>query len=170
MNERSLSEVKDRPKSVDDVFQKLKPFGYYQWFICFIYAYHFVVISTNDGFMIFAGATPKFQCLDPIYANTTPPLGLKKNCYLKNNCSAQNFSYISDFKSIVMQWDLVCDKAYYADLITTLQMAGIFVGALGSGPLVDYFGRKWPFLALMTTEILLASLQVLSPTWQVRLQ
>ena len=117
----------DKPDSVDEVVERVKPFWYYQWFICFVYAYHFVVISTNDGFMIFAGAVPHFKCTDPPYANITPPEGLKKNCYLKTNCSDGNFSYVNpdtNFKSIVMQWDLVCDKAYYADLITTLQMAG----------------------------------------------
>lgn len=161
--------IKEKPASVDDVFTELKPFGYYQWFLCFVYAYHFVVISTNDGFMIFAGATPSFKCNDPPYANLTPIEGLKKNCQRKENCSAGNFSYVppGNFTSVIMQWDLVCDKAYFVDLITSLQMAGIFVGALASGPIVDYFGRKWPFLALMTTEIILASVQTLSPSWQM---
>ena len=40
------------------------------------------------------------------------------------------------------QWQLVCDQSYVSDLVTSLQMAGLFVGVALFGQSSDLVGRK----------------------------
>jgi len=46
----------------------------------------------------------------------------------------------------VIQWDLVCDRAYLKDLTQTIFVVGIMFGALIGTILSDEFGRKPIFL------------------------
>ncbi|XP_060580661.1 organic cation transporter protein-like, partial [Ruditapes philippinarum] len=45
-------------------------------------------------------------------------------------------------KSIVSTWKLVCDQEIVGDIITSIQMAGVLIGAVITGQLADLFGRR----------------------------
>lgn len=47
-----------------------------------------------------------------------------------------------NYHCLKLQWDLVCDKDYVSDLITTLQGVGLLVGAAVFGQMSDTLGRK----------------------------
>ena len=40
-----------------------------------------------------------------------------------------------------LQFCLICDKSYVSDLITTLQMVGLVLGATISGQIADIYGE-----------------------------
>ena len=40
------------------------------------------------------------------------------------------------------QWKLICDRESLAGTITSIQMAGVLVGAVLTGQLADLFGRR----------------------------
>lgn len=45
----------------------------------------------------------------------------------------------------LFQWTLVCDKKYASDLIMSIQMVGLTLGALTFGQLSDSIGRKYSY-------------------------
>ncbi|XP_014667567.1 PREDICTED: solute carrier family 22 member 13-like [Priapulus caudatus] len=48
--------------------------------------------------------------------------------------------------TIVMEWDIVCDRSLLVQLSSTTFFAGKLVGALVIGVLADIFGRKWTLI------------------------
>ena len=54
-----------------------------------------------------------------------------------------------------LQFSLVCDRAWLPSTITSVQMAGLFVGHILCGQMADLIGRKKPFfLSLLAMGIL----------------
>ena len=45
------------------------------------------------------------------------------------------------FYIFFLQFCLICDKSYVSDLITTLQMVGLVLGATISGQIADIYGE-----------------------------
>ncbi|XP_064639521.1 organic cation/carnitine transporter 2-like [Lineus longissimus] len=64
-----------------------------------------------------------------------------------NQCTPEGIvcpgrEYTLDLSSVVTEWDLVCDQDWIPDAISSIQMAGVVVGAFSVGQLSDLFGRK----------------------------
>ncbi|XP_013403534.1 organic cation transporter protein [Lingula anatina] len=90
----------------------------------------------------------------------------------KNMCSADNnicsgITYTSPFTSMVTEWNLVCDLEYVSDIITTIQMAGLFFGALAISQLSDMFGRKPVWYAALTVNSIVGFASAFAPRWEV---
>ncbi|XP_023932818.1 organic cation transporter protein-like [Lingula anatina] len=78
-------------------------------------------------------------------------------------CSGHTFN--PDFTSIVTEWDLICNRDFISDTISSLQMAGVLIGSLVFGQLGDAFGRKKVyFFALLFTSIIGAA-QAITNGW-----
>ncbi|CAG5119100.1 unnamed protein product [Candidula unifasciata] len=76
--------------------------------------------------------------------------------------------YDSEFKStIVSEWDLVCVRAYLAELSTTLYMAGSMIGALLITPMADKFGRRLVLLTCLVSQAVLGACVSWSPSYIV---
>ena len=58
-------------------------------------------------------------------------------------------------KIVTFQWDLVCDKAYIAPLVTTVYFCGVMLGGVIFGGLSDRFGRKWIMLFCLYSQCLI---------------
>ncbi|XP_055893424.1 organic cation transporter protein-like [Biomphalaria glabrata] len=123
----------------EDILQKIRPFGPHQ-------VRTFVLVSLFETPLawamlgpIFTAKTPLFSCSDKnqtLYLDTNAT----DSCEHKNVC--ESYVFQSDFTSIVSEWQLVCGRGAVADLITSLQMAGVLFGAVITGQLADIFGRK----------------------------
>ena len=48
--------------------------------------------------------------------------------------------------AVIVQWDLVCERAYLKDLTQTILIVGVMFGAMLCSTLSDIFGRKPVFL------------------------
>ncbi|KAL8609047.1 hypothetical protein ACOMHN_059860 [Nucella lapillus] len=64
-------------------------------------------------------------------------------------CAAGEFRYLlpEGEKTVVMEWDLVCDQAYLTHLAATVYYCGVMLGGFACGYLSDYFGRRPVILA-----------------------
>ena len=57
--------------------------------------------------------------------------------------------------SYLFQWELVCDKAYIAPLVTTVYFCGVMLGGVIFGGLSDRYGRKWMMLFCLYSQCLI---------------
>ncbi|XP_052794709.1 organic cation transporter protein-like [Mya arenaria] len=69
------------------------------------------------------------------------------NFRTENTCGPDNevcpgLVFQEGISSIVSQWKLVCNQEILADTITSIQMAGVLIGAVLTGQLADLFGRR----------------------------
>ena len=72
----------------------------------------------------------------------------KKNSSLVE-CKKWGYDTSTFTNSIVEQWDLVCDKAFYPNLAQSIFFSGVFVGVFIAGVLSDRFGRKNTMFGLL---------------------
>ena len=55
----------------------------------------------------------------------------------------------------VLQWGLVCERAYIAPLVTTVYFCGVMLGGVIFGGLSDRLGRKWVMLFCLYSQCLI---------------
>ena len=65
------------------------------------------------------------------------------------------------------QWDLVCSRSYASDLITSVQMIGLTLGALTFGQLSDLVGRKISYFIGFSFLIFSGFGSAFSTFWQL---
>ena len=61
----------------------------------------------------------------------------------------------------------MCDLSFVSDLITTLQMSGLALGACANGQLSDLVGRKKSFFLAFTFMVVFGSLSAAANSWQI---
>jgi len=65
----------------------------------------------------------------------------------------------------MLQFSLVCDQAWIPSTITSLQMAGIFVGNVACGQVADLIGRKKPFFLAVLALVILNVVSAFATSW-----
>ena len=66
-----------------------------------------------------------------------------------------------------LQWDLVCDRLFINDLITTIQMIGMLLGALVGGHVSDAYGRKKSYFISYFLMVTGGLVSAFSPNYQL---
>ncbi|XP_013413643.1 solute carrier family 22 member 15-like [Lingula anatina] len=92
--------------------------------------------------------------------------------YLQNACGADGlicpgYRYADRSHSIISEWNLVCNLDGISDLITSIQMAGIAVGAVLISQLADTFGRKPVWFTTITVNAVVGFASAFAPRWEV---
>lgn len=96
---------------------------------------------------------------------TTNITETKQSCDGYSQC--KNVRYSADASTIVTEWDLACDNSYIVDSITSIQMAGLFIGGFSAGPLNNIFGRKRSHFAYVSSMSVLNLIIAFSVNWQM---
>nr|KAG5713612.1 hypothetical protein BaRGS_024660 [Batillaria attramentaria] len=131
-------------------------------------------------YMSFAGATPDWWCVhgdvnvDDVVMNETTHASrwdvndssLYRSCKV-NNTKCSDYRFDMSSKTIVNEWSLVCDRKWVSATVTSLQYAGIFIGALVSGQVADIWGRRKTCIALLACQAVSCLVNAFSPTWVV---
>ncbi|KAL9979756.1 hypothetical protein ACROYT_G017465 [Oculina patagonica] len=131
--------------TADQLFEKIGSFGRYQLFIL-------ILANINEWFwfgwpvllMTFIAAEPAWRCVGNVTEcplNETMKPG-HDNYTLRCDISRNSWEFVDDFTSVVTQFDLVCDKAIYGTVSSSLIFVGWLLGAMVVGTLADKFGRK----------------------------
>lgn len=131
--------------SADQVFDVIGSFGRYQLFILILFnIIEWFWFGWPMLVMTFIAAEPAWRCksnssLCPLNGTFEPEHEhYKFRCHIPRNA----WEFVDDFTSVVTQFDLVCDKAIYGTISTSLIFFGGVVSPLLVGSLGDKFGRK----------------------------
>ncbi|XP_065169619.1 organic cation transporter protein-like isoform X2 [Atheta coriaria] len=134
-----------------DVFQKsMGVFGRWHLWICFIiFLVKFPVAWHQLNIVIIAPAQ-NFSCIDNV-----------DRCAA--NCTKHIFDDSIFTDTIISQWDLVCDRAYLANMAQTFTMFGILVGNAFFGFWSDRSGRSKPMIVAVIIQVISGSLCAFVP-------
>lgn len=142
------------PMEFDAAITKIGEFGRYQRIqylvanICSIPLYFQALLG------VFVAAQPKWKCVG--LANEPPCLPDGKMCSKPH--------FLSQYTSIVTEWELVCSNAYKAELAQSIVMAGFMVGAFWGGYASDRYGRKRVWITALIMSSVFGILSAFSPT------
>lgn len=73
--------------------------------------------------------------------------------------------YATNFYIPFFQFELVCDKDYITQTITTIQMAGLLIGSLSAGQFGDAYGRKLTYFLSLLILVLSNLIAAFSINW-----
>ncbi|XP_053392449.1 organic cation transporter protein-like [Mercenaria mercenaria] len=89
-----------------------------------------------------------------------------KSCTAENGTSTcTKFVFEDSMKTVATEWELVCDRAWITSTITSVQMAGVFIGNLACGQVADLVGRKPPLFLSLLSLIVFNLLSAFSTSW-----
>jgi OCT family organic cation transporter-like MFS transporter 4/5 len=82
-------------------------------------------------------------------------------------CERWNYDRSVFPSTIVSQWDLVCDRAWLVDLVSTVYMVGRLIACIIYGPISDRFGRKLTVIVFHAVKMVGAVLTIYAPTYEL---
>ncbi|KAL3881652.1 hypothetical protein ACJMK2_028064 [Sinanodonta woodiana] len=147
------------------LLREIGDFGRFQIFLILFISIVNIVPTWSMLVMMFAGATPGWTCAEnaTISANDTVSLSCSNSEIL--NCTGLKFE--DDMRTIVSEWNLICDRKWITQTITTIQMIGQLVGEFVFGHAGDTFGRK-PIFYFSVATLLIANLTAyFSVSWEM---
>ncbi|XP_074649328.1 solute carrier family 22 member 15-like [Tubulanus polymorphus] len=110
-------------------------------------------LSTGQAMMLFVFSTisPLWSCAQ-FLDNSTLPNNTVKMCASENGSRCVRFQYdtTASMVSTVSEYDLVCDYDYQPQLSVSIQMIGVLFGAMLTGYIADWLGRKKTLLTMCT--------------------
>ncbi|KAH9509237.1 hypothetical protein Btru_046564 [Bulinus truncatus] len=142
-------------KTVEDILKETGGDGRFQVMLVTFLTLPRIGIFWSMIEMSYANYVPEWCCLPN---NETSQSGLDNSqgyCYSQNhnasmfgksctihNSSCGNRLFVKGTDTVVNEWDLVCDRKWIVPLTTSVQMAGVLVGAFLGGQMVDMIGRR----------------------------
>ncbi|XP_046380847.2 organic cation transporter protein-like [Haliotis rufescens] len=120
--------------------------------------------------MSFAGTTPDWWCV-PATAASVDETDYMNNVTLKLCPTSDNITcqvvFSQDKNTVASEWDLICDQNILKSIITSVQMAGVFFGALFGGQSADVLGRKWTYFISLVLQSGFNLVAAFSVNWQM---
>ncbi|XP_068223476.1 organic cation transporter protein-like [Palaemon carinicauda] len=119
----------------------------------------------------FLNPETSYTCDFPDYNQTKPVDGLQCEFIIEDasgqekTVACEKWIYdTSVFKStVLMEWNLVCGRAYLFPLFQSIYTAGNFFGAILAGISANRYGRRWSLRAGISLMVVLTVVLVLSP-------
>ncbi|GMR61765.1 hypothetical protein PMAYCL1PPCAC_31960 [Pristionchus mayeri] len=148
-----------KAKNLDDFIK----FGRYTVLVLFLV--EFVCLSTLSTmiYMVYAGHNPTILgCGETIFNSSmdhTERCRAYHELHQNNSCKAE-LSF--QFQSIQVEFDLLCEDAVYVKSSTTMQMTGVFLGALVFGQFSDTFGRRFCLMIALSCSAVFTGLSATS--------
>ena len=173
-------------RTLEDVMEDLGGMGKFQIYLILLVELSELFTGWSMLMMSFAGLVPTFECVlddqvvSPVDAlainNSSSSSSSSSSSNIVNStsintcgvnstsCSAFSFHDVTT-KTVISEWDLVCDRKWAKQVITSVQMAGVLVGATFAGQFSDSFGRKTTLYAFCLYHIVMNVVAAFSVSW-----
>lgn len=170
----------------DEVIPILGDFGRYQKRIYLLLCLPAILCAFHKLGNVFLQAQPNYRCQLPTelpnasyvlpseILNVSFPYNNKSQKYsscsmFDNNKIVPCDGYIYDDRkyesSTVIEWNMVCDKAYLRALGDAIFMLGVMLGSIVFGDLSDRCGRKIIFFISLVVQVAFGILAAISPEY-----
>ncbi|XP_077295926.1 organic cation transporter protein-like isoform X2 [Arctopsyche grandis] len=131
-----LQESSEKQELFEPIESTVGGVGRWQIIICLAITLLKIPVAFHQLGIIFLAPPANFKCTDP--------LGEEGKC--SSNCTNYDYDKKIFSNTIVMEWDLVCDKEWMKNMTQTVFMFGVLLGNMLFGFLADRFGRRYPLL------------------------
>ena len=82
-----------------------------------------------------------------------------------NGTSCHAFTFTGPDHTVINEWELVCDQKWAKQIITSVQMGGVAVGAVLAGQISDVLGRKIAIYSFNLFHIIMNVIAAFSVSW-----
>ncbi|XP_005094751.1 solute carrier family 22 member 7-like [Aplysia californica] len=151
----------------EDLIEELGGLGKFQVFLtfCIISCQFFIGWSMLQ--MSYSGLIPDYRCLigDDVDNTTQRYLNNNLNVCEVNGTSCTSYHFYGSSKTVISEWDIVCDLKWAKPTITSVQMGGVLLGAILAGQMSDTLGRKNSLYSFVTFHIVLNVVAAFSVSW-----
>ncbi|XP_060567569.1 organic cation transporter protein-like [Ruditapes philippinarum] len=156
---------------LEDLIEQTGGCGRYQILLCLTVHSMKCIVCFSLLFMAFGAARPNWWCVDDLDISNvtlTTDMPQYKSCTAFNSTSkCSKFVFDKSMETVATQWDLICDKEWVTTTITSIQMAGTFIGNLACGQIADLIGRKAPLFSSVFVLVILNVATAFSTSWQM---
>ncbi|WAR11337.1 ORCT-like protein [Mya arenaria] len=159
----------------DEVIDALGGCGRFQWRINVVAHLMKTIVAFSISSMIIISATPTWRCADSKECtnltlinsyNESTSFCPTKTCTIGNS-SCKNIQFDEGLKTIVTEFELVCDRDFIPSTTMSIQIAGTLVGNVIAGQLGEIFGRKRPFFFAVVILIIANVIGFFANSWIV---
>ncbi|CAO1305326.1 unnamed protein product [Diamesa hyperborea] len=126
--------------------------GKWQIFVCAVVFLLKFPVAWHQMSIIFLAPAADFKC-----ANES----ISDKC--SKDCHEHQFNTSIFTKTIVSEWDLVCEDSHLANLSQTIFMLGILVGNMVFGAFADKYGRRIPLVIAVTVQLIFGVASAYAP-------
>ncbi|KAK6167561.1 hypothetical protein SNE40_021558 [Patella caerulea] len=149
---------------LDELVEEIGSFGKFQMLMMFMVMTPKLAIGYNMMLMQYGAYVTDWWCVEDVNSNVSRNNMTYKYCSGGNStCSRVYDDYT---RTVVTEWDLVCERKWITPIITSIQMAGVLVGAIIAGQSADRFGRKKTFYLTLLLHSLFTIAIIFVSSWQ----
>ncbi|XP_035825040.1 solute carrier family 22 member 7 [Aplysia californica] len=120
--------------------------------------------------MSFAGLIPDWYCvLDDGGNRSVVERSLNstfERCEVDGEV-CQDFRFVESARTIITEWNLLCDLKWVKATVTSIQMSGVTIGCFLGGQMGDYFGRKKTTYGFALYHVIMNVITAYSVSWQM---
>ncbi|CAH0586905.1 unnamed protein product [Chrysodeixis includens] len=141
MEMQERNDEKTSKKFSKDLIQKvIGSFGKYQLWVCLLIFVSKFPVAWHQMAILFLAPKISYSCDESGQNNTCP-------------CPEPTYDTSIFSRTIIMEWDLICEKRWLASFTQTLFQLGVLVGSVLFGMASDRFGRKNPLLVAVVIQV-----------------
>lgn len=133
------AKLQEKPPQTDLIQRITGSFGRYQLLLCLLIFLTKFPVAFHQMAILF---------LAPKLSYTCPDTG-------EETCPCPNPEYDTSIfsRSIIMEWDLICERKWLTSFTQTLFQLGTLLGSVLFGMASDRFGRKYPLLIAVVIQV-----------------
>ncbi|CAL1525830.1 unnamed protein product [Lymnaea stagnalis] len=153
-------------ETFEDILEELGGMGKFQWLVTICIASAQFTMGWSMLQMSFASMVPDYTCIvgeggNDTTFNDTDTLNV---CEV-NGTECSRYLFHGSVNTVSSEWGLICDLRWIKATVTSIQMGGVFLGALISGQISDLVGRRKTLYSFVLAHIIFNLIAAFSTSW-----
>ncbi|CAL1525828.1 unnamed protein product [Lymnaea stagnalis] len=151
-------------QTFESLIDELGGMGKFQWCVALCIVSSQFTMGWSMLQMSFASMVPDYTCIIGEGGNDTTFNDTLNVCDV-NGTKCSRYLFRGSVQTVTSEWALLCDYKWVKATVTSIQMAGVFLGALVAGQLSDLYGRKKALYAFVVEHIVFNLIAAFSTSW-----